>query len=122
MSKEKYEELGFDRTIMEREVPARIRLPSDTLIHKAVEEERELFAEVCRTELADLRKGLGRKLNPMRPCTEEDVRLAYELLLQRYPEHAGIYEDLVDKRPVVELVRSLLNSSEFKGLNARIEP
>jgi hypothetical protein len=121
MNKEQYQALGFDRTIMEREPPTRFRFPSEVQIHKAIEEERELFAEIYRSELTDLRKGLGRKLNPMRLCKEEDVRIAYEILLQRMPENSGIYEGLVGVRSVVELVRSILSSSEYKGLNARIE-
>ncbi len=122
MSQDQYEALGFDRTIMEQDAPTRLRFPAETQIHRAIEEERELFSGIFRNELTDLRKGLGRKLNPVRLCTEEDVRLAYEILLHRCPEQAGIYEDSVGVRTVIELVRSILGSSEYKGLNARIEP
>ncbi len=122
MSKEQYEALGFDRTIMERELPARIRFPAENQIHKAIEEERALFADIGQNEMLELRKGLGRELNPMRLCTEEDVRFTYELLLQRRPEGPQIFEGLVGVRPVIGLVRSILSSNEYKGLNGRIEP
>jgi hypothetical protein len=113
---------AHDRTIIEREVPTRFRFSTEAEIHKAIEDERELFTLIYRNELVDLRKGLGRKLNPMRLCTEEEVRIAYEILLQRLPETPEIYENSVGRRPVIELVRTLLSSKEYQQLNSRIEP
>lgn len=116
MNKTLYRQIGFER-VRVRDGPLELAWPQKPEIAGFVAAQRELFREIARSELATLRSGLPRFLNPMRPCTHSDIEDAYRLLLGRAVEGESIHERQVGPRTVFEFVRALAASPEFEGLS-----
>ncbi len=121
MSAEQFNALGFDRTIVATEPLLRLNFPSEDEMREAVAQQQQLFVQILQNEFETLTAGLGRKLNPMRKATEDDVIAMYQLLLHRQPENAGVIAGY-QGRNVFQMVQILMRSNEYEKLTAKIEP
>ncbi|MGJ4952583.1 hypothetical protein [Bradyrhizobium sp. HKCCYLS20291] len=119
MDKELFDKIGFSRVTAQETPITDLAWPSKPEVRGYIEEQRALFRRIAETEIDDLRRGLGRYLNPMRLCTQTDIDYAYRLLLHREPESDDIYQRHAGKTPVAVYVRSIMNSQEFKNLPER---
>ena len=123
MTQAKFDELGFAKTVIQTREITDLKFPSEDEITDMLDEQRRLLSDVYRNELAEIMSHLpARKYNPMRPCTEEDVVAAYNLLLNRYPESQEITDKHVRETKVYTLVRGIIRSHEFQdGLEGRVK-
>ena len=122
MTPEAFEQLGFSKTVMLQEPIIDLDFPNEERVAAFLSEQRNLFRDVFEKELPGVMATLpSRKLNPMRLCTSEDVRAAYNLLLAREPESQALIDEHAGKTPAFLLVRGILASGEFKNLNNGIK-
>lgn len=119
MNKELFEKIGFDRVEVAQTPISNLEWPSKPEIRGYIEEQRALFRNIAENEIDDLRKGLGRYLNPMRLCARDDINYAYRLFLAREPESTEVFERHVGKTPVFVYVRSILSSEEYANVRER---
>lgn len=114
MTPEKFKDLGFDNAVIAEEPILNLDLPGPSEIRERVLEQRALFEAVRRDEFDDIIAALAaRKLNPMRPCTPEDIRAAYHLLLRRKVDDHEAFAKSMRRQAVRTLVAALLASPEF---------
>jgi hypothetical protein len=121
MTPEKFKELQFSSYMATRPVND-LAVPGTDELGRLVAEQQALLRAICTDELPEIMATLPTaELNPMRPCTRDDVLGAYRLFLHRDPESEAIYGDHEGHRPVCKMVEGLLNSDEFKQLKDDIE-
>jgi hypothetical protein len=65
---------------------------------------------------------LNRSFDPERPCTPDDVRAGYHLLLHREVDSDSVLDRVVGTTGVLTFVKRMMKSSEFTGLCERISP
>jgi hypothetical protein len=123
MTEAAYDQLGFSKTVMIRDPILNLRFPEEREVNRHLQEQHDLFVEVWRTEMAELRQTLpARKYSPMRRCTAADVVNGYRLFLHRDPENDGILAQHVDRRAVYLFVKGLRESDEFNNIFAAATP
>lgn len=123
MTPEAFEQAGFAKTVVFDEPIGNLRFPDEHDIGRLLQEQRQLFVDVCRKELPDIIATLpSEKLNPMRLCTAEDVRAAYTLLLAREPESPEIVARHAGSTPVAAFIEGILSSQEYRSLAAKLKP
>ncbi len=121
MTPEAFEKLGFGKTVALQEPIVDLDFPSEERVAAFLAELRRLFQEIFEKELPALMPTLpARELSPMRICTPEDVRAAYNLLLARDPESQTIIDSHAGQKSVFVFIRGLLRSREFNDLVKRV--
>lgn len=116
MDKELFDRIGFGRVTVQHSPITNLEWPSKPEIRGHIEDQRSLFRRVAASEIGQLRRGLGRYLNPMRVCTRDDINHAYRLFLNRDPENEEIFERHAGKTSVFVYVRSILQSQEYQDI------
>jgi hypothetical protein len=121
MTPEEFERLGFAKTTIQEQMIADLDFPDAAGVETRLAQQHALFVGVFRNELDELRKHLpARKLNPMRPCTADDVKYVYRLLLHREPESQDIVDYHVKTTTVYRLAQDVILSQEFIRLKDNI--
>jgi len=117
MKPEAFETLGFERTEVATESIGDLAWPDDSSIAARLAEQRELFKDIRRAELAQIIEVLPqRRYNPLRLCDRSDVIFGYRLFLRREPASEAEIEVAAGRKTVFDFVNGLVISDEYQKL------
>lgn len=117
-NEKRFREMGYDRMVPSERGDLPIEPVEAKLLGRIVAMHQAHFRRFREKEFPGfLERYAARHWDMDRVLEREDVTALYRLLLDRAPEGEHIYEQVVGKRSVAEMRRTMLRSTEYRSRN-----